>query len=410
MRARFLQGGVAAALSDTPVALLHGPRQSGKTTLARAMARERGMRYISLDEATSLAAALSDPDGFVAGVGSGVVIDEAQRAPDLFRSIKLAVDRRRTPGQFLLTGSADVMLLPTASESLAGRLERLTLWPLSQGELRERRETFIDRAFAERFESGGVPAADAPDLIDAALTGGFPEAVRRTTDARRGAWFASYIDAMLQRDVRDMANIERLHELPRLLSLLASRSSGLLNYADLSRPIAIPQTTLKRYCTLLEAAFLVRMIPAWSGNLGLRLTKSPKAHIVDAGLMGRLLGLTPERLGEQPALLGPLLETFAVGEIAKQQGWNETPVRLFHFRASNLREVDVVLEDAAGRIVGIEVKAASSVGKADFAGLRALRDAVGDRFVRGIALHRGRTPTPFEGDRFIALPFEELWA
>lgn len=409
MHPRFIRPAVENALADTPVVLLHGPRQAGKTTLAQEIGRQRGMRYVTLDDASVLSAAQSDADGFIAGLKDGAVIDEVQRATDLFRAVKGSVDRDRKPGRFLLTGSANVMLLPSLSESLAGRMESLTLLPLSQGELRDRRETFVDRVFGD----DAIPVAPdsgEPRVIQVALAGGYPEAVSRTNPARRTAWFESYIAAILQRDVRDLANIEGLTEMPRLLKLLATRSAGLLNYADLSRTLGIPQTTLKRYFTLLETTFLVRTLPAWSGNAGLRLAKAPKVHIVDSGLLAGLTDLNEERLSADPTRTGALLETFVAGEIIKQLGWSRTRAQPHHFRTSGGQEVDLVLEDSSGRVVGIEIKASATVTKADFSGLRALRDAAGDRFVRGVVISASGQTVPFEGSQLLAAPVTSLWA
>ncbi|MEW6638365.1 MAG: ATP-binding protein, partial [Actinomycetota bacterium] len=338
------------ALADSPVVLLNGARQTGKSTLVRSsMIRGFSGRYLTLDDAGILSAAATDPAGFLAGLGRPVVLDEVQRAPDLFLAIKAEVDRDRRPGSFLLTGSANVLLLPRLSESLAGRMEVHTLWPLSQGELEGVREGFVDAAF-----SGGAPpvsleAEDPPRLFERVLRGGFPEVVGRESPARRRAWFDSYVTTILQRDVRDLANIERLAEMPRLLSLLATRASSLLSYSDLSRAAAMPQSTLKRYMALLETVFLVQTLPAWSANLGKRLVKSPKSIVCDTGLAAHLQGVDAQRLSAEPVLAGPLLENFVAMELKKQITWSETRPSLYHFRTQAGREVDLVLEDAAGR-------------------------------------------------------------
>ena len=410
MLERFIGPSIESALSDTPVVLVHGPRQSGKTTLVRQVAERHAMRYVTLDDGAALAAAGADPDGFIAGLGARVVLDEVQRVPDLLRAVKASVDRDRRPGRFLLTGSANVMMLPTASESLAGRMETITLLPLSQGELVGVRESFIDRLFSPG-DWQSVDQADHGDgPIQRALVGGYPEVVSRRYPALRRAWFDAYVAAVLHRDIRDLAAIEQLSEMPRLLSLIASRSAGILNFADLSRSLGLAQSTLKRYYALLEATFIVAALPAWFGNPGLRLIKSPKLHLVDSGLLGALMDITPERLRATPALAGPLLETFVVGEVLRQRGWSTTRVRAHHFRTGPGREVDLVLEDASGRVAGIEVKAGATINSRDFAGLRALRDAAGERFVRGVILSGVREPVPFEGHTLLAAPIHTLWA
>ncbi len=410
MYRRNITDPLSEALVDSPVVLLNGARQTGKSTLVRSgMIGEFSGRYLTLDDAGILSAAATDPAGFLAGLGRPVVLDEVQRAPDLFLAIKAEVDRERRPGSYLLTGSANVMLLPRLSESLAGRMEVHTLWPLSQGELEGVREGFVDVAF-----SGQAPQQTGEDettvqLLERVLRGGFPEVVGRDSPTRRRAWFDSYVTTILQRDVRDLANIERLTQMPRLLSLLAARVASLLNYSELSRSVAMPQSTLKRYLTLLQTTFLVDTLPAWSGNLSKRLVRSPKLILCDSGLAAHLQGVDAQRLSADPVLLGPLLENFVAMELKKQITWSQTRPRLFHFRTQSGQEVDLVLEDTAGRLIAIEVKGAATVGARDFRGLRALAEATGERFRRGILLYTGREVIPY-GKRLFALPIGSLWS
>ena len=406
MYARNIETELQAALADTPVVLLNGARQTGKTTLARNYAGAASVTYVTLDDATQLAAARSDALGFLEGLRGRAVIDEVQKAPGLFPALKLSVDRDRRPGRFLLTGSANVLLLPQISESLAGRMELITLWPLSQGELHGWQERFLDSVFAERLPT--LPASDAFDLKSAVLPGAYPEVVQRAAGKRRDAWFAAYVTALLQRDVRDLANIDGLTEMPRLLSLLAARVGGLLNMSELSRSSSIPNSTLKRYLSLLQATFLFQPLPAWSANLGKRLVKSPKINLIDSGLTAHLVGVTHQRLDRDPLFFGHLLETFVVSELRKQIGWSDTRVNLYHYRTTTGREVDILLEDAAGRLVGLEVKASSAVGRKDFARLDALSEDAGERFVRGIVLYSGEQAVSF-GEHHVALPVSALW-
>lgn len=395
-----------AALADTPVVLLNGARQTGKSTLAQDYAKASSVRYVTLDDATQLAAASTDAQGFLDGLGDRAVIDEVQKAPELFPAIKMSVDQDRRPGRFLLTGSANVLLLPQISESLAGRMELITLWPLSQGELHAQQERFLDEVFAERLPE--LRDSNAFDLKDAVLAGAYPEVIQRPAGKRRDAWFSAYITALLQRDVRDLANIDGLTDMPRLLSLLAARVSGLLNMSELSRSSGIPNSTLKRYLSLLQATFLFQPLPAWSSNLGKRLIKSPKTHLIDSGLAAHLAGVTRQSLDRDAMFFGHLLETFIVGELRKQIGWSDSRIRLYHYRTTTGREVDILLEDAAGRLVGLEIKASSTVVQKDFSGLNALSEDVGHRFVRGIVLYAGDQSVSF-GERNVALPVSALW-
>lgn len=405
---RHMAPALDAALADTPVVLVVGPRQAGKTTLCRLAADRRGARFLSLDDAATLAAASADPAGFIGAIDGPVIIDEIQKAPALLPAIKLAVDRRREPGRFLLTGSADVLALPRVSESLAGRMEVLTLWPLSQGELAGRREGFVDTLFARTGPDLGATGERRADLVTRALRGGFPEAVARQDPERRRAWFRSYVTTIVERDLPHLGQIEGLTDLPRLLSLLASRSASLLNVAELSRSVGLPHTTLTRYVALLERAFLVRRLPAWAGNRARRVIKTPRVWIPDTGLLGHLAGLTPERLTAEPTATGPLLETFVASELAKQIGWSRTSAELNHFRTHGGAEVDLVLEADDGRLAGIEVKSAASVGAADFKGLDALREIAGKRFHRGVVLYAGGEALPFGRDLW-ALPVSAVW-
>jgi predicted AAA+ superfamily ATPase len=397
---------LTAALTDTPVVLLNGARQTGKSTLVTNLATGIPATLVTLDDATALAAATSDPQGFIAGLGARAVIDEVQKVPGLFPAIKLSVDRERQPGRFLLTGSANILMLPRLSESLAGRMEILTLEPLSQGELHGYRETFIDALFAGELPP--MSAAVEPNPKELVIAGGYPEALGRAPGKRRDAWFAAYLTALLQRDVRDLANIEGLTDMPRLLTLLAGRVGGLLNMSELSRSTAIPKTSLKRYLTLLEATFLFRPLPAWSANLGKRLIKSPKIHLIDSGLTAHLAGHTAESLTRSPVHFGGLLETFVVGEVRKQAAWSDTRVRLYHYRTTTGREVDLVLEDAAGRLAGVEIKAAGSVSAKDFAGLDALAEDSGGRLGAGIVLYTGAQVVAFGSGKH-AMPLSALW-
>jgi hypothetical protein len=398
------------ALSDTPAVLVNGARQTGKTTLVREIARGRpGTRYVTLDDAATLAAAVNDPAALLAGSGDLLVIDEVQKAPGLFPAMKIQIDRDRRPGRFLLTGSANVLMLPQVSESLAGRLEILTLWPFSQGEIEGRREGLLDALFAEALP--GLPAEPEQPITPLAqrlLRGGFPEALGRRDPRRRDAWFAAYVTTILQRDIRDLTQIEGLTDMPLLLQLLAARAGTLLNKAELARGTRIPYTTLDRYLALLHATFLFQPLPAWSGNLGKRLTRSPKCHLCDSGLTAHLTGLTAERLDRDGTLIGPLLESFVVGELRKQASWAETPVTLYHFRTPSQRETDLVLEDRGGRVVGIEVKASSRLRERDFNGLRSLAREAGERFLRGVLLYTGEEMLPF-GPRLHAVPVRALW-
>ena len=409
MNRRRLTPQVLAALADTPVVFVRGPRQAGKTTLVQNL-RDHGYdgEYRTLDDAASLAAARNDPDGFVAALPERAIVDEVQRAPDLFRAIKASVDRKRKPGRFLLTGSANALVLPQVSESLAGRMEVLTLLPFSQGEIEGREEVFVEALFAAEFRPRKIKTGGWPDLAERIARGGFPEVLTRADAKRRAAWFNSYVTAILERDVRDLANVQNLSELPRLLRLIAARAAGVLNLADLARDARLPLTTLQRHWALLEAVFFVQTLPAWSGNLSSRLAKAPKVALCDSGLLCHLVDVDAARLQSDALMTGAALESFVAGELTKQAEWGETRPRLFHFRTHKQQEVDFVLEDARGRLVGVEVKKTASPDAGDFKGLRHLQDATGKRFLRGVLLYTGTESVAF-GPELYALPVSALW-
>lgn len=404
---RHIQEELVDALTHSRVVLVNGPRQAGKTTLVRHLLGSEGSsrEYLSLDDIGVLTAARRDPAGFIAGLSNPIVIDEVQRAPELFRAIKIAVDRDRHPGRFLLTGSANVLLLPRLAAALVGRMEILTLWPLSEGERQGIREGFVDAAFGDGPPTLRPASGRHADLVERMLAGGFPEPALR---GRRDAWFRGYVTTLLERDLRDLARLEQLIALPPLLDLLAARGGSLLNSAELSRISALPHNTVRRHLALFEALYLTQRLPAWSGSATKRLAKTPKLVFTDTGLMAHLLQLGPERLRAAPTLLGPLLEDFVAMEVRKQLGWNRTQAAMFHYRSHGGHEVDIVLEGSAGHLVGIEVKASSTITAGDLRGLQAFQADRPRRFHRGLILYRGQTVVPF-GPRLHAVPVDALW-
>ena len=406
---RNITGRILEALSDTPVVLLHGARQTGKSTLIQNLVSEKHpAKYATLDNVTILAAARRDPKGLLAEIASPVALDEVQRVPELLLAIKEVVDSNRTSGRFLLTGSANVLLLPQLSESLAGRMEILTLWPFSQGELESVHERLIDILFADTKLALPMIDLDRADIIQRILLGGYPESVKRTTTRRRMTWFESYVSTIIQRQVRDIANIEHLTEIPRLFQLLAARIGALVNVSEISSTLGLPQTTVNRYLTLLEMMYLVQYLPAWSSHPGKRLVKRSKVFLNDTGLAAYLIGVDEGKIKQDPTRLGLLLENFVVMELYKQIGWCEAQVQMFHFRTRKGQEVNIVLEDTSGRLVGIEVKSSSTVNSYDFNGIQYLRSLVGNRFHRGVIFYMGRESIPF-GDGLYALPIGALW-
>jgi uncharacterized protein len=401
---------LTTALADTRVVLLNGARQVGKSTLAQQIARQRGGQYFTLDDPAVAGLARTDPSALVDGAVGLTVIDEVQFAPALFSVIKREVDRNPQPGRFLLTSSANVFVLPTAAESLAGRMEVLTLEPLSQAEIEGSNNNLVDALFDDAPWVRRTVRTDRADIVRRLVGGGFSEAMGRSESRRRSAWFSAYLGSLLQRDVRNYANIEGLHDMPRLLSLLAARTGALMNMSEVSRATGIAHSTLRRYLSLVEALFIVQPLPAWSANLGKRLVKAPKMHLIDSGLAAHLQGHDADAaaLAASPQI-GPLLESFVVQEVRRHLRWSATEATAWHFRTALGREVDMVLEAPGGRIVGLEVKAGAGLAQSDFNGLRELATAAGEGFCRGAVLYSGEQLISF-GDRLWAVPLGVLWA
>jgi hypothetical protein len=404
---RFAEPRLAEALEDSPVVLIHGPRQCGKTTLARMFGDARGYAYFSFDDDVTRAAAEADPAGFVADLPARVTLDEVQRVPALFAALKIVVDRNRTPGRFLLTGSANVLLVPKLADSLAGRMEILRLFPLAQPELARRSSHFLEALFAGTFKTRPFERLGS-DLTERIAAGGYPAALARPTSRRRTAWYSNYIEALVQRDVRGLARIASLDVLPRLLALAAGQTARLLNVSDLASPFQLSRPTIRDYVTLLERVFLVDELPPWHSNRLNRLVKTPKLHVGDTGVACVLLGLDAKGLWHERGTLGQLLETFVFQELRRQASWQQDEIRFHHFRDKDGAEVDVVLERGGREVAGIEVKAAATVRAADFRGLRKLAAAAGRRFVGGVVLYDGEASAGF-GDGLYAVPIRALW-
>lgn len=407
IRPRLVEARLAEALGDSPVVLIHGPRQCGKTTLAQRVGRRRGYAYFNLDDDVVRAAAESDPVGFVADLPPRAILDEVQRVPRVFAALKVAVDRDRRPGRFLLTGSANVRFVPKLADSLAGRTEIIRLSPFAQCEVEGHAAGFLDVLFGASFETRRAERLGLR-LAERIVAGGYPAALARKTPRRRTAWYRDYVEAMVQRDVRELARIASLDVLPRLLALAAAQTARLLNVTDLAGPFQLSRPTIRDYVTLLEQVFLLEELPPWHSNRLSRLVKTPKLHIGDTGVAATLLGLDAAALYADRETLGQLVETFAYQELRRQASGHDADIRFHHFRDKDGYEVDVVLERDGRQLAGVEVKAGATVTAADFRGLRKLAGAAGRRFAAGVVLYDGETGAGF-GDRLYAVPIGALW-
>ncbi|URI16142.1 ATP-binding protein [Brevundimonas albigilva] len=405
MYERLIERRADEALSDTPVVLIVGPRRAGKTTLVRKMG-EAGRTYITLDDQTVLDAAQSDPAGFIRGLDQAI-IDEIQRAPELLLAIKKTVDEDYRPGRFLLTGSANVPTLPRVADSLAGRMETIRMLPLAQAEITGRPPTFLERLFDGKLKAD-KQAILGDDLVELVLKGGFPEAISRETERRRQDWARSYLTSVLTRDLRDIADIEKLTELPKFVRLVAEHSGQLVNNSQFGSSIDVSHKTAQRYIALLEQVFLVTTLKPWFTNALKRIAKTPKIHFLDSGLLATTRGLSFERVKADRGVFGTLLESFVFSEVLKLMAASDLRATPYHFRDQQMHEVDIVLERDDGMIVGIEVKASATVKSSDFAGLRTLAEACKERFAYGVVLYDSADFVPF-GDRLAAAPLSSLW-
>jgi len=410
---RNIEGRLLEALSDTPVVLVQGARQVGKSTLLAMISDGLDCRQLTLDDPNTLLAARNDPVDFVSQYPTGtLVIDELQLCPQLLRAIKLSVDKGRRAGRFLLTGSADLLHVAGANESLAGRVEILDLHPLSQGEFGGVQEDFVAEALNEglparlgRFH--GLARGDYAGLV---ATGGYPAASRRTA-TRRAAYYKNYLAGVLDHDAVALSNLSHLDMLSKLFAVLNADTAKIFVQANVSRAVGIPETSLNGYIRLLHDLHLLHALPAWGRNVAKRAASKPKLFVADTGLACAVTGVRGEYLSSLQGgeLFGALLETFAANELLKQRTWSAQDFQLFHFHDRENREVDIVVALPDGRIVALEVKAARTVYGHDFAGLRYLRDLIGAQFVGGVVLYTGDQTQQYD-DRLFFAPLSTLWA
>lgn len=403
---RLIRDRVLESLADTPVVCLLGPRQVGKTTLAQRIDPERA--YLNLDDGTLLEAARQDPLGFVEGLPERVTLDEVQRAPELLLAIKSMVDRDRQPGRFLLTGSANLLLLPKAQDSLAGRMEVIYLHPLTEQEKRVSASTLLgallEGQLTPRMVADTTPLAPTAEVL---CQGGYPEPNRRAPHRAR-QWYRQYLQAIVQRDVRDIAAIQDEDGMLRLMELLAYRTACLLNVSNLSKELGMERATVAKYLGILERLFLIQQLPAWHRNHAKRLIKSPKLHLVDTGLAAALGRLGPEQWLTEAERFGSLLESHVVEQLIAQASWVDQELRFSHYRDKDQVEVDLVIERGQ-ELWGVEVKRAASVQAKDAAGLARLADQAGKGFRGGMLLYTGRHCLKLQVPGCFAVPIGMLW-
>lgn len=413
MISRRIERVARARLRDEPVIALQGPRAVGKTTLLRALAAAYGVEVIDLDDLATRAAVSADPGTFVAG-RPPVCIDEYQHVPVVLDAIKAELNRDGSPGRYAITGSTRHDALPRAAQALTGRLHLMAVYPFSQGEIAGVEENFVEAFFAD--PAATVTAEPSPtskaEYVARVVGGGFPSALRRSSESARARWFDDYVGLCLERDVSELARIQQKAALPELFARLAAQTGQVLNIAAAGDAAGLKKRTADNYVKLLEALFLVHRLPAWGKTLRARAAALPKLHVVDSGLAARLLRLTAAKLDRPNATalqqFGHLLETFVVAEVRKQVSWMDGVAVVGHWRTRDGVEVDLVVERDQGSVVAFEVKAGSRVTGGDLAGLRVIRDSLGDAFVAGAVLHTGNR-SYIADDRIFALPIDRLW-
>ena len=407
MYPRFVEHRVREALSDTRIVFISGPRQSGKTTLAKIFSSEN-RPYYSLDDPTLRKTAADNPVGFIRRLDCAI-IDEVHRVPELVLAIKASVDADPRAGRFLLTGSANFWKFSQLGDSLAGRISMIQLFPLAQSELIDTKSSFLTDAFAQKVPLSKDNILLDDHLIDVVLAGGYPEVLQRSSEHRRFDWYRDYVDAIIQRDVYEVSRIEQLSVMPRLLQALAEFSGKLANFSKVGAMVGLNHVTTQKYVNLLEQVFLIHTLQPWSTNRLKRIAKSPKLHFLDSGLLAAQKGVSKNRLDHDRSWFGPILESFVLSELLKLASWSGEHYFFSHFRQHNLHEVDIVIEDLRGDVVGIEVKASATVSKKDFAGLRNLAQACGKKFKLGVVLYDHDITIAFD-DQFIAAPISSLWS
>lgn len=413
--ARRLEAVLAELLADEPVVVLTGARTVGKSTLLAACAEVHGVQVLDLDDLATRRAVMADPELFVASDRPApVCIDEFQHAPQLLDAIKAELNKDLRAGRFILTGSTRYGSVPAAGQSLTGRAHVVTMWPLSQGEVAGTSGAALDALVSDPASLvSSTPAASTRDDYERiVLAGGFPLALARDAGRARDRWFRDFVTLVVERDVLEIRKVRQRQVLPQMLRRLADQTGQVVNVANIANAVGLDATTVKDYLGLLEAVFLIHRLEPFTRSAANRAIRSAKVHAVDTGLAAHLIGLTQQKLsGRMPAALtqfGHLVETFVVNELMKQAGWAQQEVEFSHFRTRDHQEVDLVIETAAGSVAAVEVKASGSVTDHDFAGLRLLRDKLGDAFVGGAVVNLGRRSYRHE-DRLYVLPLEQIF-
>lgn len=406
---RYTAKNIETALYDTPVVFLMGARQSGKTTLVNSLINQDGWTYINLDDQTQLAVAQEDPVSFIKNLNAKhIAIDEIQRLPKLLLAIKQSVDENRSPGRFLLTGSANALVLPKVSDSLAGRVETILLNPLSECEIKN-----IQPSFLKKLINSELPIVKVSEgksyLLERITYGCFPEPIQRETNRRVRAWYKQYINSLIQKDIKEIEYIDHPDKMLKLLKLTAYYSGKLTNFTEIGHKLGLNRLTVKKYVGLLEQLFLIKKLPAWHSNEYKRLVKTPKLHLSDTGLICAIRDIDDDYLLHHSGELGSLLETFVINELQKQAVWLEQDVTFYHYRDKDQLEVDCIIENSRGDCFAVEVKSSATLTQKAFSGLKRLKNIDKEHIKFGVLLYGGDKTVSF-GDNLFAVPIDALWS
>lgn len=393
MYKRYLDHKLLESIEESPVVLINGARQTGKSTLVKTLLKDTHA-YYTLDDYSILSSIQLDPYNFLVSQNKPIILDEVQRAPEAFIALKRIVDENREPGRFVLTGSANILMLPKLADSLAGRMEILTLWPLSSAELNSSSSQLVSDLLTHNFLNYRQYDLGDGEYIGNILTGGYPEVVRRATVSKRNNWFKGYIQTLLTRDVQDIAGIERTAQLPILLNILAARIGGLLNASELSRSSKIPLTTLNRYLKIFEMLYLTVNLQPWHANIGKRFVKSPKVYLSDVGLLTFLLGMTEDHVMQRPDVWGHIFENFIVMEFIKHQTWSEVPFQIYHYRTESNEEIDLILETDQGELIAIEIKTSKTIDGRSLKAIKSLHATMPHKVIKGFVVYTGDKVIP----------------
>ena len=409
---RHLESRIKQLLDISPIVVIEGARQVGKSTLTQMLMPETETRFLTLDDSVTRNLAEQDPLLLLqSSEHVPLVIDEVQRAPQLVLALKMLVDQNRHAGKYLLTGSANLLRIPESHDSLAGRAMTQRLHPFTQGELAGQNDDWVSAII--QLADNEIPSLDSQPhalsrekMVEISAKGGYPT-VQQLDETQRHLWLKDYIKRLLQRDATDLGQLNT-KTLSRLFSLLAAAPGGELVLQHLADKLGISRETVRRYLELLDSVFLTLELPAWSRSLTNRQVQRPKIYLADPGLFTTLENLRIDRLLSTQGFdyLGGLMETFVVCELYRQQGWSDIPYELFYYRDRAGAEVDIIIETPRG-VIGVEVKAATSVSPKHFKHLQALRERLGEEFLAGVVLNLAE-PT-LAGRKLYSLPINALW-